>query len=190
MAAVAGISDSSVHRLWHAAGLKPHRVESLKLNNGLNCDQKLEGIALRVEEKGLLQAFGSHTAGTNNGTQPGRLMTPSQPARNRHLIADNYSVHKYPKVEQWLKRRPRFQVHYIPTSSSWLNKVQRYFRNRRENRLLGAVFRGVLELIEAQEESIDLHNRNTQPFIWSAKANDMLARVMRAQASAHESHSE
>ena len=104
------------------------------------------------------------------------------PGKELHLIADNYAAHKHPKVSRWLKRHPRFHVHYTPTSSSWLNMVERFFRDLTENRLRRGVFRSVLELIQALDDYVDQHNKSPKPFIWTAKANDILAKVMRAKA--------
>ena len=98
-----------------------------------------------------------------------------------HLIADNYSTHKHAKVQRWLKRRPRFHVYFTPTSASWLNMVERFFRDLTENRLRRGVFRGIEELIMAIEGYISRHNENPKPFIWTAKANDILEKVKRAQ---------
>jgi transposase len=97
-----------------------------------------------------------------------------------YLIVDNYATHKHPKVQRWLKRHPRFPVHFTPTSSSWLNMVERFFRDLTQNRLRRGVFRSVLEFINALDAYVDLRNQNPKPFIWTAKANDILAKVMRA----------
>jgi transposase len=98
-----------------------------------------------------------------------------------HLIADNYATHKHAKVQRWLKRHPRFHVHFTPTSSSWLNMVERFFRDLTQKRLRRGVFRDVEELITAIGDYIDHHNKNPKPFIWTAKANDLLEKVKRAR---------
>jgi transposase len=97
-----------------------------------------------------------------------------------HLIADNYATHKHPKVQRWLARHPRF-LHFTPTSSSWLNMVERFFRDLTEKRLRRGVFRDVEELIMAIGDFIDKHNDNPKPFIWTAKASDILEKVKRAR---------
>jgi hypothetical protein len=94
--------------------------------------------------------------------------------RTLHLIGDNYATHKHPKVKEWRARHPRFQVHFIPTSASWLNMVERFFRDRTTNHLRNGVFRRVPEL------TIAVHNKNPKPFVWTAKAHDILAKVIRA----------
>jgi len=98
-----------------------------------------------------------------------------------HLIADNYSTHKHAKVQRCLKRHPRFHVYFTPTSASWLNMVERFFRDLTEKRLRRGVFRDIEELIMAIEGYIDRHNENPKPFIWTAKANDILEKVKRAR---------
>jgi len=103
--------------------------------------------------------------------------------KHLHLIADNYATHKHAKVQKWLKRHPRFHVHFTQTSSSWLNMVERFFRDLTQNRLRRGVFRDVEELIMAIGDYIDRHNENPKPFIWTAKASDILEKVKRARRS-------
>ena len=102
-----------------------------------------------------------------------------------HMIVDNYATHKHPKVERWLRRHPRFHMHFTPTGCSWLNMVERFFRDLTENRLRRGVFRSVQELIEAIGEYIDHHNEHPKPFIWTTKAADILEKVKRARAALH-----
>ena len=98
-----------------------------------------------------------------------------------YLIADNYATHKHAKVQRWLKRHPRFHLYFTPTSASWLNMVERFFRDLTQNRLRRGAFRDVEELIIAIESYIDRHNESPKPFIWTAKANDILEKVKRAR---------
>ena len=97
-----------------------------------------------------------------------------------HLICDNYSTHKHPKVRHWIEKHPRFHVHFTPTSASWLNMVERFFRDLSTQRLRNGVFRSLPELIHAIEHYIVLHNKNPKPFVWTAKSQDILAKVIRA----------
>lgn len=97
-----------------------------------------------------------------------------------HLVCDNYATHKHPKVKEWLEKHPRFHVHFTPTSASWLNMVERFFRSISADRLERGVFRSVPELILAIEEYIAVHNQNPKPFVWTAKTNDILQKVIRA----------
>ena len=98
-----------------------------------------------------------------------------------YLIADNYATHKHPKVQKWLARHQRFHLHFTPTSSSWLNMVERFFRDLTTNRIRRGVFRDVEELITAIGDYIDQHNENPKPFVWTAKASDILEKVKRAR---------
>ena len=119
-----------------------------------------------------------------------RVIDDVNPGRREiHLIADNYATHKHPKVQRWLARHPRFHMHFTPTSSSWLNMVERFFRDLTDKRIRRGVFRDVEELIVAIEHYIDHHNRAPKPFIWTAKAADILEKVKRARAKLNNRHS-
>jgi transposase len=236
MAAQAGISDSSVLRIWRAHGLKPHLVETFKVSRDPQFVEKLEDIVglylsppehalvLCCDEKSQVQAL--------DRTQPGLPLKKGRAAtlthdykrhgtttlfaalntldgsviarcdnRHRHtewltflrqidretpkdkvlhLICDNYATHKHPKVREWIEKHPRFHVHFTPTSASWLNMVERFFRDLTTERLRRGVFRSVPELIAAIQEYIAMHNRDPKPFVWTAKANDILQKVIRA----------
>ena len=111
-----------------------------------------------------------------------KLIDQQTPAElELHLIADNYATHKHPKVRSWLKRHPRFHMHFTPTSSSWLNLVERWFREITDKRIRRGVFRSVSELVSAINAYIEEHNRDPKPFIWTAKADEILAKVRRAR---------
>ncbi|HEV2039193.1 MAG TPA: IS630 family transposase [Casimicrobiaceae bacterium] len=236
LAAVAGVSDTTVQRIWQARGLKPHRVKRFKVSRDPRFVEKLEDIVglymsppehalvLCCDEKSQVQAL--------DRTQPGLPIKPGRAAtlthdykrngtttlfaamntldgtvisrceqrhrhsewlaflrqinretpqdKSLHLICDNYATHKHPKIKEWLAKHPRFQVHFTPTSASWLNMVERFFRDITTERLRHGVFRSVPELIAAIQEYITLHNKNPKPFVWTAKANDILAKVIRA----------
>lgn len=94
-----------------------------------------------------------------------------------HLIIDNYGTHKAPKVKRWLQRHPDFHLHFIPTSSSWLNQVERFFAEITEKRIRRGAFRSVKELERAIEEYLENHNANAKPFVWTASANLILERI-------------
>jgi transposase len=104
------------------------------------------------------------------------------PDKELHVIADNYATHKHPKVQKWLARHPRFHMYFTPTSSSWLNMVERFFRDLTQNQLRRGIFRNVEELIRAIGDYIDKHNDNPKPLVWTAKASDVLEKVKRARA--------
>jgi transposase len=111
-----------------------------------------------------------------------RLIVRNTPkGKHIHVIADNYSPHKHPAVKAWLGRNKRVHMHFTPTSASWLNMIERFFRDITENRIRRGVFRSVPELISAIEAYIQNHNRAPKPFIWTAKASDILEKVTRAR---------
>ncbi len=233
-----GISQSMVHRVWKANGLKPHLVKTFKVSNDPRFEEKLRdvvglylnppenAIVLSADEKTSIQALDrtqpslpivKGRCGTmthdykRNGTttlfaaiELGqgeviatcmkrhrhqewikflKMIDEQTPAElDLHLIVDNYATHKHEKVKRWLKRHPRFHVHFIPTSSSWLNVVERFFRNIDEERLKRGVFRNVPMLIEAIMDYIAQHNRDPRPIRWTAAADEILEKVGRARA--------
>ena len=98
-----------------------------------------------------------------------------------HIICDNYATHKHAKVKAWQKRNKRFHFHFTPTSASWLNMVERFFRDITENQLRRGVFKSVQDLVETIEQYLNEHNENPKPFIWTAKASDILEKVKRGR---------
>jgi transposase len=120
-----------------------------------------------------------------------RLIDEKTPAElDLHLIVDNYSTHKHPKVKRWLSRHPRFHVHFIPTSSSWLNMIERWFRDITDKRIRRGVFKSVEQLVAAITDYIAQHNENPQTFTWTAKAEEILAKVRRARAALDKTRTE
>ena len=236
LAAKVGVSDTTVLRVWHRNGLKPHLVETFKVSRDPRFVEKLEDIVglylnppehalvLCCDEKSQVQALdrtqpglplkkgraatlthdykrhGTTTLFAALNTLDGSLITCCQ-QRHRHeewlvflrridretpkhkelhLICDNYATHKHPTVQKWIAKHPRFHVHFTPTSASWLNMVERFFRDLSTERLERGVFRSVPELIAAIQEYVHVHNKNPKPFIWTAKATDILQKVIRA----------
>ena len=104
--------------------------------------------------------------------------TPKE--KTLHLICDNYATHKHPKVQKWLDKHPRFHMHFTPTSASWLNMVERFFRDLTSQQLRRGVFTRVSELVDTINAYIAQHNHNPKPFIWTFKANYLLEKVVRA----------
>ena len=98
-----------------------------------------------------------------------------------HIIADNYATHKHPRVKSWLKRHPRFHLHFIPTSSSWVNMVERWFREITDKRIRRGVFKSVPDLIAAIQEYLDNHNQNPRIFTWTASVEQILAKVAKCK---------
>lgn len=99
-----------------------------------------------------------------------------------HLIADNYATHKHPTVQAWLDKHPRFNMHFTPTSASWLNMVERFFRDITTERLRRGAFTSVPDLVAAIDEYVTHHNINPKPFIWTKSARDILQKVIRANS--------
>jgi transposase len=112
-----------------------------------------------------------------------RIDQQTPPELDLHLIVDNYCTHKHQKVQRWLARHPRFHVHYTPTSASWLNMVERFFRDITENRIRRDSFTSVRELQQTIYDYLEHHNDDPKPFIWTAKADDILAKVTRARGT-------
>jgi transposase len=118
------------------------------------------------------------------------LVKASAPAaRQIHVICDNYATHKHAKVQAWQKRNPGFHFHFTPTSASWLNMVERFFRDLTTNRIRRGVFHSEADLIAAIEEYLAVHNANPKPFIWTARATDILEKVKRGRAKLDKLHS-
>jgi transposase len=100
-----------------------------------------------------------------------------------HLIADNYSTHKHPKVRAWLGKHRRFHMHFIPTSSSWLNVIERFFSELTTKRIRRGAFSSVPDLIETIEDFIARHNADPKPYVWTAQVEKILDKVGRAKIS-------
>jgi transposase len=239
MARLAGVSESSVGRIWRTHGLKPHRMESFKISNdpefaaklenivGLYLDPPEHALVLSVDEKSQIQALDRTQPGLpmkkgrgqtmthdykRNGTTTLfaalntangevyhlcqqrhrhqewlkflRMIDQTVPVEKQiHIICDNYSTHKHERVQRWLERHKRFHVHFTPTSASWLNMIERFFRDLTESRIRRGVFQDLEQLIMAIGDYIDRHNQSPKPFIWTAKATDILEKVTRARAA-------
>jgi transposase len=97
--------------------------------------------------------------------------------RDIHLILDNYSTHTHPAVEAWFAARPRYHRHFVPTSASWLNLVERWFAEITRKRIRRGTFRSVAALIRAIDDYVTHHNRHAEPFIWTATAAVILKKV-------------
>jgi transposase len=235
MAKAAGISVSSVQRIWRAFGLQPHRIETFKLSTdpdfvakvrdvvGLYVSPPERAIVLCVDEKSQIQAL--------DRSQPMLPMRPDQAARRSHdytrhgttslfaaldiatrhviecygrhratefrkfldeieenvpndldvhLVWDNYATHKSPLIRNWLAKRPRWHVHLTPTSSSWLNQVERFFALITERKIRRGIHRSVTGLRADITSFIDKHNNNDpKPFKWTKSADEILKSIER-----------
>jgi transposase len=94
-----------------------------------------------------------------------------------HLIVDNYGTHKHQRVQRWLKRHPRFHLHFIPTSSSWVNLVERWFVEISRKRIRRGSFRNVKELIMVIKQYIESHNQNPKVFVWTASVENIMRKI-------------
>jgi len=234
-----GVTQSMVHRVWNANGLRPHMVRTFKVSNDPRFEEKLvdvvglylnppeKALVLSADEKSQVQALDRTQpslplvpgrCGTmthdykRNGTTTlfaaidmvqGKVIADCMPRHRHqewikflkkideetpaeldlHLIVDNYATHKHPKVLAWLKRHKRFHIHFIPTSSSWLNVIERFFRDLTDKRLRRGAFRSVKQLIDAIVAYIAEHNDDPKPFVWRATVDEILAKVGRARVA-------
>ena len=99
-----------------------------------------------------------------------------------HLVMDNYGTHKEPNVKAWLKKHPRFVCHFVPTSSSWLNLVERWFEELSEKAIRRGSFVSVPDLQQAIERFLDAWNAKPKPFVWTATVEEIIKKIERARA--------
>jgi transposase len=238
MAKVQGLSHSSVHRIWEAHGLQPHRTRTFKLSKDKRFVEKLrdvvglylnppeKALVLCVDEKCQIQALQRSQPGLPmkrgrcqtmthdykrhgttalfaalnvlEGTVIGdclprhrhqelltflrRIDRETPTALELHLIMDNYSAHKHPRVKAWLGKHPRFHLHFTPTSCSWLNLVECWFAELTTKRLCRGDFHSVADLVAAIQDYLAQHNQQPTPFIWTASAEAILAKVARCES--------
>src|SRR6202140_3163649 len=244
MGKAAGISYSSVQRIWRAHGLKPHLVGTFKVSRDKNFVTKVEevvglylnppdkALVLCVDEKSQIQALDrtqpglpmkKGRAGTmthdykRNGTTTlfaalnmldGKVIGTCMPRhRHReflrflrlidqqtpagldlHLIVDNYATHNTEAVKRWLKSHKRFHLHFIPTSASWLNMVERFFNEITRKRIRRGAFTSVADLEAAIMLYLDNHNADPKPFTWTKSAGEILEKVARAKQASESQH--
>ncbi len=105
----------------------------------------------------------------------------TDPNLSLHVIVDNYATHKHEAVKRWLKRNPRVELHFIPTSSSWLNLVERFFGLITDKAIKRGVFSSVKELEAAIHDFIEQHNADPKPFTWTKSVATILDKVARAR---------
>lgn len=235
MAEEAGISHSTVGRIWRTFGLQPHVVRTFKVSDdplfiekvrdvvGLYMNPPDHAVVFCVDEKPQIQAleraqpvlpmdFGMPERQTHNYIRRGTLdlfaalnvATGEVIARTKkqhrsedfiaflreidravfdeleiHVIVDNLSAHKSPKVKRWIARHPRFHLHFIPTYSSWLNLVERFFGLLTEHALRRGSHTSVASLRQAIVDYVDAHNEKPKPFRWTKTADEILDNVKR-----------
>jgi transposase len=105
----------------------------------------------------------------------------TDPGLDLHLIVDNYCTHKHERVARWLRRHKRFHLHFIPTSSSWLNLIERWFREITDKRIRRGAFQNVTQLIAAITGFIETHNADPKPFVWSAPVERILSKIAKCK---------
>jgi len=235
MARATGVSTTTVHRIWGAFGLQPHRVETFKLSSdpmfvdkvrdivGLYLDPPQRALVLCVDEKSQIQAldrsqpmlplrpgqverrthdykrYGTTTLfaalDVKAGTVIGKCMKRHRATEFRrfldaiesnvpadldiHVVMDNASSHKTKLIRDWFAKRPRWHRHYTPTSSSWINQVERFFAPLSEQRIKRGTHRSTAELEAAIEDYINARNADPKPFRWTKSADDILASIER-----------
>jgi len=118
----------------------------------------------------------------------GKIETQTPGGLDLHLIVDNYGTHKHPRVNAWLRRHPRFHLHFIPTSSSWLNLVERWFRELTDKRSRRGSFQHVPALIAAITDYLENHNQNPRVFVWSAPVARILAKIAKCKEALESVH--
>ena len=117
-----------------------------------------------------------------------RVERETDPSLDLHFILDNYATHKHPKVQAWLERNPRVHFHFLPTSSSWLNLVERFFRDLNQRQLKRLAVGSVDELIRAITDYIDTRNRAPRPFVWTASVTHILSKVTKGNRTLEALH--
>jgi transposase len=239
MAKHAGVSATTVHRIWSSNELKPHVVKTFKLSNdpkfeekfwdvvGLYLDPPEKALALCCDEKSQCQALertqlglplapkrpptmthdykrhGTITLFAALNALEGKLIARTEERHTHvewlrflkqidretpkdldiHLIQDNYATHKHPKVMEWLDRHPRFKSHFTPTSSSWMNLVERFFADLTADVIRAGSFGSVRELVRDIEAYLKERNQSPRPYTWKADGAAILAKIKRARAA-------
>jgi transposase len=235
MAVAVGHAPSTIHRIWRAFGLQPHRTETFKLSAdrlfvekvrdivGLYLAPPERAMVLCLDEKSQIQALdrtqpllpirpGQVERRTHDYTRHGTLSLFAALdaatgkvigrcfARHRarefraflntietnvpddldvHIVMDNVSSHKTQAIRNWFAKRPRWQVHYTPTSASWINQVERFFANLTQKQIRRGVHRSTAELEAAIDRYIQTTNADPKPFVWTKSADDILATIKR-----------
>jgi len=197
MAKASGLNQTAVSRMWRAFALQPHRSESFKLSRDPllialargtsgTARSRLQAARHRVSVRGA--RYENRRRAWQNVSPPPVARVPPVPrydgaqrARRtgRALDSGQHATHKTPAIQRWLLKRPRFHVHFTPTSASWLNLVERWFAALTEKQIRRASFRSTRELEQAIHTFLDLHNAQPKPFAWTKSADDILHSIAR-----------
>jgi putative transposase len=229
------LSRATVHRIWHAFGLQPHRQKHFKLSTdpffiekvrdivGLYLSPPENAVVLCVDEKSQIQALdrtqpmlpmglgyaegvthdyvrhGTTTLFAALDIANGEVITQCK-QRHRHqeflhflkqiehevpqkldvhLVVDNYATHKHESIKRWLALHKRWHVHFTPTYSSWLNQVEIWFNLITQRAIRRGTFSSVKELIAKIELYVKEYNKHHKPFVWTATADSILAKIER-----------
>jgi transposase len=237
MAREAGVSKSTVQRIWSDNEIKPHRLETFKISNDANFEEKFwdviglyldppeRALVLCCDEKSQCQALertqhplplrkgygrtqthdyirhGTITLFAALSYLEGKIISRTEESHthvewlrflkqiNRetpqdldlHLIIDNYATHKHPVVQRWLKAHGRFHMHFTPTSSSWLNLVERFFGELTSEVVRDGSFQSLRELVRAIESYLAERNQNPKKYAWRASGQKILEKIRRAK---------
>jgi len=238
MARHAGVSRSTVNRIWNKNELKPHLTKTFKLSNdpqfeqkfwdviGLYLDPPEKAIILCCDEKSQCQALertqpslplgiggylhtrthdykrhGTITLFAALNYLDGKIISRTETSHTNvewlrflkqieketpkglsiHLIIDNYATHKHENVKNWLSKHKRFNVHYTPTGSSWMNLVERFFRDLTVDVVRDGSFESVKDLVADIEEYLSQRNLNPQPYRWKADGEVILRKIAKAR---------
>src|SRR6266566_317825 len=207
MAKRSGLSRSTIGRIWKAFHLKPHLADTFKLSSDPLFVEKVYdvvGLYLNPPEHAVVlcaafdiatglviaKTYKSHRAVEwikfleKIDKQVPQLAEPDEPGGEPHvlqihIVADNYATHKTPAVQQWLEKHPRFHMHFTPTSSSWLNQVERWFGLLTEKLLRRGVHKSVKQLEKDILAWVDIWNEDPKPFIWTKTAEEILESIGR-----------
>jgi len=117
-----------------------------------------------------------------------KIDAETPPELDLHLIVDNYGTHKHAKVKSWLRRHPRFHLHFTPTASSWLNLVERWFRDLTDKRIRRGSFEGVPDLIATITDYVDQSNQAPHIFVWTASVEKILAKIAKCKEALETLH--
>ena len=206
MAEAAGISVSSVQRIWKAHGLRPHLVRSFKLSNdpdfatklydvvGLYMSPPERAVVLSVDEKSQIQALDRTHPGLP--LKKGRCGTMTHDYKRNGTttlfaalnVLDGTVMGQCMKRHRWLEKHPRFCFHFTPTSASWLNAVEGFFSKLTKKRLKRGVFRSVPELEQAIMRFIKEKNKTSRPFVWAADPHGIIEKINREKQTLKSLH--
>jgi transposase len=244
MAVTQKVSDTTVHRIWRAHRLQPHRVEKFKASQdpefvdkvrdivGLYRNPPENALVFSVDEKSQIQAldrtqpilplreglperqthdyrrYGTTTLFAALNVLDGTVIGHCSPRHRHqeflkflkkldetvvngqplHMILDNYGTHKHPTVKAWLAARPNYHLHFTPTSSSWLNLVERFFAEITQRRIRRGTFSSVPALVNAITDYIRDRNKKPKPFTWVASADQIIRKVRRCLSISEAQH--